>query len=120
MTKKQFLVYLKTNHRKISVLQQLVKDHPKSKRYQKLLNKAIKEQTDLQEATMKAYDEEYKFSAVLFMPDTCARKLFAGKRYGIFVNETFKEATVCKFVKVFFCFCNWFFHRPGFFLFTVH
>lgn len=84
------IVYLRTNHKKISVLQRLVKDHPKSKRYQKFLNEAIKDRNDLQKATIKAYDESYSFSSVLFMPDTCAKKLFAGKTSGIFVDETLK------------------------------
>lgn len=81
------VVYLRTDHRKITTLKKLVKDHPKSKHYKKLLNRAVKEQIDLQESTIKAYALHYDFSNVLFMPDTCAKKLYAGTLHGIFVND---------------------------------
>ena len=93
------IVYLKTNHRKISVLQQLVKDHPRNKRYQKFLNEAIKERDNLQKATVRAYDNFYSFSSVLFMPDTSAKKLFAGRMSGIFVDETLKIDTTLRIKK---------------------
>lgn len=81
------VVRLQTNNRKIQTLQSMVRNNPKDKRNKKLLEKTIQEKEDLQKATVEAYQTNYNFSKVLFMPDTCAAKLLEGETKGIFLNE---------------------------------
>lgn len=81
------VVRIATDHRKIQILERLVRDHPSNARHRKQLTRALALRDSTLRATLDAYDQHYTFSRVLFMPDTAARSLLRdGITSGIFYN----------------------------------
>lgn len=83
------VVRIATDHRKIQILERLVRDHPTNARHRKQLARTVALRDSLQRNTIDAYRQHYTFSEVLFMPDTAAKSLLTrGITSGIFFNDS--------------------------------
>ena len=83
------VVRLSTNTRKIEALEKLAATTTKEKdrlRFQTMLEKTRLDTRNQNLWLMEAFQANYSFSKLLFMPDTAATDLKSGVRQGIFLN----------------------------------
>ena len=85
------VVRLKTNHRKIAILERTLRD-PKltkhqRKRHQNILDGTIKRRDELNNAIADMFMDSFKFCPVYVMYDTCSAALNKGVRKGLFLNK---------------------------------
>lgn len=89
------IVQIATQDKKVEQLEKMVRSNPSDKRLRKMLAETIAESDDLLEATIRAYNSNFDFSKVVFMPDTMVKRLFAGERTGLFLDISGKlDATI--------------------------
>lgn len=91
LSKGVLIVRLTSNNRKIQALENLVRDHPDSKRHKKLLKKTKQKTLDLQKATIASYTNSYSFSEVYYVMDSDMKKLLEGIKKGVFLNENLEK-----------------------------
>ena len=85
------VVRLKTNHRKIEILERTLRN-PKltkqqRKRHENILAGTIKQRDGFNKAIAKMFMDSFRFCSVYLMYDTCTQALNNGTREGIFLDE---------------------------------
>jgi hypothetical protein len=85
------VVRLKTNHRKIKILENTLKSlkitDQQRNRHQRILNNTVNARDQLNKAISDMFLDSFTFCPVYLMYDTCSLDLTKGVRKGIFLNE---------------------------------
>ena len=84
------LVRLTSDKRKIEELERQVAAYPSDRKLSKKLANTIAYRIEFNEKLKEGFEEHYDFSKVLYFHDYDAKKLLAGDRRGIFLNESFE------------------------------
>ena len=88
------VVRLKTGSNKIKAIKRQMglpnTSETTRQKYQSMLDKTVAEVRLENQMLMNAFDSNYTFSRVVFMPDTLASKLKSGVKTGLFLNKNFE------------------------------
>lgn len=84
------LVRLTSDKRKIEELERQVSANPSDRKLAKKLASTIAHRREFNEKLTEGFEEHYDFSKVLYFYDYDAKKLLAGDRSGIFLNDFFE------------------------------
>ena len=91
LKKGAIVVRLKTNHRKISMLQATLRSpkikEKQRKRHQKMLDNTIGTRDAINQSIMDMFLDSFSFCPVYVMYDTASRSLNQGVRKGIFLDK---------------------------------